>query len=904
MSTRQVERPAASALTGRGAWPLRDHPTTLWLTAALVVAAVGRSLPAADWLVLHLVVLGAVTHAVMVWSTHFAQALLKTPATLDSRRQQGRRLALLLAGSTLVFVGVPSGWWWLTLAGATCAAGAVVWHGLQLWRRLRSALPGRFRITIRYYLAAAACMPVGATFGVLLARQPADPWHARLVVAHSLMMALGWLGLTVTGTLVTFWATMLRARMDDRAETLARQALPILIGGVLVSVAGALIGLSPLTALGLVTYAGGLAWWGRALIAPARRSLPRRFTTVSAACALCWFAASVLGVAVLVAVTPDWAGVGARYDRVAAALAVGFALQLVLAALSHLVPSVLGGGPAALRAGLDWFERAAPFRVVVLNLGLVLWLLPLPEPTRVALAVLVGLAVASFLPLAGLSVRESVRARRSAAAAGSAGSAGAAAPPELLTIGRGPAPERAFWTSTQLAVAGSVVALVVATSLALSGASAGAGAGDVAPTGHTTTVDVVADGMAFTPASVTVPAGDRLVIRLTNRDRTTTHDLVLDAGQHTPRLAPGATGQVDVGVVSAPMEGWCSVVGHRQMGMVLQVLVTGAAAPPGTAQGAMGGAMGGTTGQSAQEPAPSGHDATGHLGQGDLSADFTAYDPELAPLTPERVRRVTLTVEEVEVEVAPGTWQRRWTYNGRSPGPTLHGRVGDVFEVTLVNHGTIGHSIDFHAGARAPDEVMRTVPPGASLTYRFTAARAGIWMYHCSTMPMSAHIGAGMAGAVVIEPADLPAVDRSFLLVQSELFLGASTARGSAGEVDADKAQAATPDGVTFNGVAYQYDSSPLTARVGERVRFWVLDAGPNRATSFHVVGAQFDAVWAEGDWRLRPGSSGGSQTLALGAAQGGFVETRFPEAGHYPFVSHVMADAERGAHGIVRVRP
>jgi len=172
-------------------------------------------------------------------------------------------------------------------------------------------------------------------------------------------------------------------------------------------------------------------------------------------------------------------------------------------------------------------------------------------------------------------------------------------------------------------------------------------------------------------------------------------------------------------------------------------------------------------------------------------------------------------------------------------------------------------------------------------------------------MPMSAHIGAGMAGAVVIEPDDLPAVDRSFLLVQSELYLGGSATRGSASEVDADKARAATPDGVAFNGVANQYDASPLTAAVGERVRFWLLDAGPNRPTSFHVVGAQFDAVWAEGAWRLRPGSSsGGSQTLALGAAQGGFVETQFPEAGHYPFVSHVMADAERGAHGIVRVRP
>ena len=204
---------------------------------------------------------------------------------------------------------------------------------------------------------------------------------------------------------------------------------------------------------------------------------------------------------------------------------------------------------------------------------------------------------------------------------------------------------------------------------------------------------------------------------------------------------------------------------------------------------------------------------------------------------------------------------------------------------------------------------MNSESPGAGLTYRFTASRAGIWLYHCSTMPMSAHLAAGLVGAVVIEPPDLPVVSRSFLLVQSELYLGASTAHGSASEVDATKPQAATPDGVVFNGTAFQYDSAPLQARVGERVRFWVLDAGPNRATSFHVVGAQFDAVWAEGAWLLRrdapsSGSGSGSQTLSLGAAQGGFVETTFAEAGHYPFVNHVMEDAERGAHGVVQVQP
>ncbi len=884
------DRTAAPSLPGRGAWALRDHPTTLWLTTALLVAAFGRALPAADWLVVHLVLLGAVTHAVMVWSTHFAQALLKTPQTVDGHREQGRRLALLLLGSFLVFVGVPTGWWWVTLTGAVTAAAAVLWHGAQLWRRLRVALPGRFRVTIRYYLAAAACMPVGATFGALLARHPADPWHSRLLVAHSMTMVLGWLGLTVTGTLVTLWPTMLRARMDDRAETLARQALPVLVLAVLTAAAGALLGFRALTSTALLAYAAGLAWWARALVAPARRSSPRRFATVSAAAALGWFVASVVGVAVLVAGAPDWTTVGESYGGVAAAVAGGFALQLVLGALSHLVPSVLGGGPAAVRAGLGWFERGAPTRVVALNLGLALWLLPLPAATHAVAGVLVGLAVAAFLPLTVLAVLASVRARK-AAGAGSVTAAG---------VTRNPLPDKPFWSSRQLSTAVSAVALVVATSLGVAAGSAGGGSSsDVSPTGHTTTVDVTANDMTFTPAAVTVPAGDRLVIRLTNRDTTTTHDLVLDGGRRTPRLAPGGTATLDAGVVTGALEGWCSVVGHRQMGMVLQIRLRGGDSSAG------GGASHVHDPSTALPADPSVTAPAVPAHHGTMSPGFTAYDPVLPPLTHERVHRVTLTVSEVEQEVAPDRWQRRWTWGGATPGPTLHGRVGDVFEVTLVNHASMGHSVDFHAGSRAPDDVMRTVPPGGSLVYRFTATRAGIWMYHCSTMPMSAHLAAGLVGAVVIEPPGLPTVDRSYVLVQSELYLGANSARGSADEVDATKAQADAPDLFAFNGVANQYDLSPLAARVGERVRFWVLDAGPNRPTSFHVVGAQFDTAYAEGAWLLRPGATrGGSQTLSLGPSQGGFVETVFDEAGHYPFVSHVMADAERGAHGIVQVAP
>ncbi|MFT4108624.1 multicopper oxidase domain-containing protein, partial [Propionicimonas sp.] len=452
-----------------------------------------------------------------------------------------------------------------------------------------------------------------------------------------------------------------------------------------------------------------------------------------------------------------------------------------------------------------------------------------------------------------------------------------------------------IFTAGQLIAGLTALATAVVVGVGVDPSVAGAAgtpvAAAVVPTGRVVTVKVTATQMRFSPAEVHLNSGDRLVVELVNAD-TTTHDLVIGSAS-SGRIAPGARADLDAGVFGASVQGYCSIVGHRQLGMVFEVVVDDAP---------------GTTPTAAAATSTADHDMGGMTTQPAEASDVV--DPVLAPLTDEREHHLTLRVTEVPLEVAPGVWQRRWTYNGSPVGPTLHGRVGDVFVITLVNDGTLGHSIDFHAGALAPDRPMRTIEPGQSLTYRFTAGRAGMWMYHCSTMPMSAHIAAGMAGAVVIEPDGLPKVDRSYVLVQSEVYLQTTaTDAASATEVDADRAHAAgVPDYVVFNGVANGYDTAELTARVGQRVRFWVLDVGPNRASSFHVVGAQFDTVYREGAYQLRRGrdafgtGGGGSQALGLEPAEGGFVETVFTEAGRYPLVSHVMADAERGAHGYVQV--
>ncbi|HMR47977.1 MAG TPA: multicopper oxidase domain-containing protein [Arachnia sp.] len=860
---------------------MRDYPVVVWLLGTVIVALSHRWVPESTWLMVHLVLLGALTHAVMVWSRHFSQALLKVRLDEAAERRHTLRLWLVSLGALLVFVGVPTTLWGVTLVGALAVAVAVLWHGAELWRALKKALPGRFRVSIRYYIAAALSLPIGVGFGVALAWGLSDDWHARLLVAHSMTNLLGWFGMTVAGTLVTFWPTVLRTKMDPRADVLAQQALPILITGLAILVAGSLLGMRPLAVGGLGFYAIGLLWWGRALILPARTKPPRSYAGGAIGAAVVWFLVAIVWLGYLLLTTDDLQ-LATSYPLLAGVFAAGFGAQILTGALSYLIPSVLGGGPSVVRIGNAWFDKGAGLRLVLINGGIVVFLLAEPSWVKVAVSSLVLAALVPFIPLMFLAIRHSVAERRRLAQGGE---------PRAFEE------PRSIWTAGQILVGVTALAVAVAAGVGIDPAAAGLGGSRpsspaVVATGEVVRVAVKAVDMRYEPSTIEVDPGDQLIIELTNEDPTNFHDLLIN-GVRSPRLGLGESVELDLGIIGESVEGWCTVAGHRQMGMTLDVVVGDA--PP-------------QTDPDGQE----GHD--GHQSSGRVTADPDAVlagvvDPVLPPLTDETVHELTLTVTEVPLEVAPGVWQKRWTFNGASVGPTLHGRVGDVFEITLVNDGTMGHSIDFHAGALAPDQPMRTIAPGESLVYRFTAERAGIWMYHCSTMPMSAHIAAGMHGAVVIEPDGLPEVDHSYVLVQSEVFLdGAAAGPEESTEVNVDAASAEQPDFVVFNGVANQYDQHPFAVRTGERARFWVLDAGPNRSSSFHIVGGQFDTVYFEGGYLLKDGrdafgtSSGGAQALGLEAAQGGFVELTFPEAGHYSVVSHSMVDAERGAHGTVEV--
>jgi nitrite reductase (NO-forming) len=275
------------------------------------------------------------------------------------------------------------------------------------------------------------------------------------------------------------------------------------------------------------------------------------------------------------------------------------------------------------------------------------------------------------------------------------------------------------------------------------------------------------------------------------------------------------------------------------------------------------------------------------------------YDPVLQPAAADNVHQVTLTAREGVQEIAPGVKYAAWTFDGRAPGPVIHVKQGDTVEFTLKNEGTMPHSMDFHAAETPWNINYRNINPGETLTYSFKTDHPGAFMYHCGTAPALMHIADGMYGAIIVDPAQpLPAA-REYVLVQSEFY----TAKGAQAGVfqgDYAKMQNGAPDYVVFNGVASQYmGDNALKADPGQRIRLWVVNAGPNDFSAFHVVGAILDKVHPDGN----PANVlGGMQTYTVPPGGGAMVELTIPNEGLYPVVTHSFADASKGALAMIKV--
>jgi len=283
-----------------------------------------------------------------------------------------------------------------------------------------------------------------------------------------------------------------------------------------------------------------------------------------------------------------------------------------------------------------------------------------------------------------------------------------------------------------------------------------------------------------------------------------------------------------------------------------------------------------------------------------LDNGFCGVTADLPPAPAGDVANVNLVLKDITVQIAPGVKYAAWAWAGGAPGPVIHVRQGQLVKVTLTNDGAIPHSVDFHAARVAPDKYFSDVFPGKSVSYTFRANDPGVFMYHCGTKPVLMHIANGMYGAIVVEPSNLPQADKNYVLVASEWYLNSDGLTKPA-QFSMEKAHARIPDWMTFNGYAGQYVKHPLTAKPGELVRFWVVDAGPSIDTDFHVVGTILNSVYLFGD--MRPDHAlHNVQTATVPAGGGAVFDLRITTPGLYPFVSHSFASVDMGQVGLLKI--
>jgi nitrite reductase (NO-forming) len=397
------------------------------------------------------------------------------------------------------------------------------------------------------------------------------------------------------------------------------------------------------------------------------------------------------------------------------------------------------------------------------------------------------------------------------------------------------------------------------------------------------TVELSAVDIAYEPTHVKVPKAGMYEIKLVNNGAIS-HDITFSDG----KAAVAAAGETKTVAVDVPVGGitfLCSVPGHADAGMKGDITIEGAAAT--------------TNPDDHGGPAPS----------ADIAPDpnapaYVLYDAKAPALLAGTSHDIDLVIEEKLMTVASGASggfvQAVWTFNGTVPGPVIRVKVGDTIRIHLKNPASskLGHSVDFHASQVAWNDEMTTINPGEEKLYEWKADYAGVWMYHCGTSPALHHIANGMYGMVIVEPREgLSKVDAEFAIVQSEWYLGP---QGQPVSLTKAAAGAPAPDYVVFNGVANQYLDHPIEVGTGDRVRVFVLDAGPSIDSSFHVVGTIFSAVTKEGI-HLVVGNEGswGSQAMDLSPAQGGYVEFVMPEDGLYPMVTHAFNFVGRGALGL-----
>jgi nitrite reductase (NO-forming) len=289
-----------------------------------------------------------------------------------------------------------------------------------------------------------------------------------------------------------------------------------------------------------------------------------------------------------------------------------------------------------------------------------------------------------------------------------------------------------------------------------------------------------------------------------------------------------------------------------------------------------------------------------------LRADLMV-PPEVPPSLDRPARDVIVSLEAIEkrVEIAPGVEYDVWTFSGTAPGPLIRVRQWDTVEIRLKNSlsSSMAHSIDLHAVTGPGGGAGLTgVAPGEEKAFRFKALTPGLYVYHCASGVVADHIANGMYGLILVEPpSGLPAVDREFYVMQGEFYTTGATGEKGHQQQDMTRLLDEEAQYVVFNGSTQALTGeNALQARVGETVRIYFGNAGPNLVSSFHVIGEIFDRVYDQASLVSSPLE--GVQTTLVPAGGATMVEFQLDVPGDYKLVDHSLGRLVKGALGTLHV--
>ena len=278
------------------------------------------------------------------------------------------------------------------------------------------------------------------------------------------------------------------------------------------------------------------------------------------------------------------------------------------------------------------------------------------------------------------------------------------------------------------------------------------------------------------------------------------------------------------------------------------------------------------------------------------------YVPKPVGTRPAKKLKVDLEIIEKEGEIMDGTKYLFWTFGGTVPGSFIRTRVGDEVEFTLKNHqdNKLPHNIDLHAvTGPGGGSAASLVAPGQQRTFSFKCLNPGLYVYHCAQAPVPMHIANGMYGLILVEPeGGLPPVDKEYYVMQGDFYTDGAYGAGGTQAFNQEKALMENPDYIVFNGkVGSLTQDGALTANPGETVRLFVGNGGPNKVSSFHVIGEIFDRVHVEGGSLMNENV----QTTLIPAGGAAIVEFKVDVPGSYVLVDHSIFRAfNKGALGLL----